>query len=771
MESTRAFVLRFFNLMTKFITGASLILWFSAACIADSNIEAGKALDRAEQDCRQGYYHIAIEPLKNSYDAATDPILKARAAAALSRAYLRTNNTDLGAEYLAKAIAQTTEPLTHAKLLVERGNIFAGQKRWTDADESYTQALNNAPPGDILVRKSVTINRLRNLQGSQRLDALTDVANTIPGSLSERDQVRFLLNIGYQALEMQPEGKQLAFQSFSRASSIATDIGEGGNEFLAESYDGLSDLYERDRQHQEARYYVEKALHNVSAVSSPQLLIGLEWRLARLLKTQGDEGLAIAAYRRAVQQIESVRSEIPITYQNGQSSFRETLEPIYLGLTDLLFKQATTVDGQRREQLLREAITTVELVKQTELQDYLRDRCSVGTSSSDKKLSIPPGTAIFYPVILPDRLELIIETASGIDQQSVSVMRNDLQNTALEFTKALRLQSKKFDVPGRKLHGWLFKPIEAMLIAKGITSIVVVPDGVLRLVPFGAILDGDQFLVERYAISTSPGLSAMRSAPISRSRGQFLLAGLSKPGNVVEKLPSEIIDALLSTSSQRSLIPSRAITRGEGESRTLQGKDEVSDSDNLRELLTLEGVKKEIDDIRAMVSVETPLMDESFTLRSLERDIAGRSFRIIHIASHGFFGDNAQNSFILTFDELLRLDKLKSLLRTRTDGSAIDLITLSACQTAEGDDRAPLGFSGVAIKAGAKSAIGTLWPVADDAATILMPQFYKNLIRGKLSKRDALRMAQLEFVREGKLKKQFGHPFFWAPFILVGDWQ
>ena len=107
----------------------------------------------------------------------------------------------------------------------------------------------------------------------------------------------------------------------------------------------------------------------------------------------------------------------------------------------------------------------------------------------------------------------------------------------------------------------------------------------------------------------------------------------------------------------------------------------------------------------------------------------------------------------------------------RKDKVSIELITLSACETAEGDDRAPLGFSGVAIKAGAKSAIGSLWPVADDAATEMMPRFYKYFLNRKMSKVESLALAQRDLLSDKFLKSQFGHPYYWAPFILVGDWR
>ena len=124
---------------------------------------------------------------------------------------------------------------------------------------------------------------------------------------------------------------------------------------------------------------------------------------------------------RAVQHIELIRSDIPITYQDGQSSFRVTLEPLYQELTDLLLLASETSDKNVEQRSLREAQRTIELVKQSELEDYLQDRCSVGTNRTSATATVPSKTAIYYPIVLADRLELLVETSSGIYRHKVDV--------------------------------------------------------------------------------------------------------------------------------------------------------------------------------------------------------------------------------------------------------------------------------------------------------------------------------------------------------------
>ena len=143
------------------------------------------------------------------------------------------------------------------------------------------------------------------------------------------------------------------------------------------------------------------------------------------------------------------------------------------------------------------------------------------------------------------------------------------------------------------------------------------------------------------------------------------------------------------------------------------------------------------------------------------------AYRIVHVASHGMFGGTASTSYILTYDDLLTLDGLQNMLKgEQFQKHPIELLSLSACETAAGSERAPLGISGAAMKARARSVLGTLWPVDDEAAVTIMERFYSGLVAQELSKAQALQQSQLELIKQ----PQFSHPFFWAPFALIGNW-
>jgi CHAT domain-containing protein len=129
------------------------------------------------------------------------------------------------------------------------------------------------------------------------------------------------------------------------------------------------------------------------------------------------------------------------------------------------------------------------------------------------------------------------------------------------------------------------------------------------------------------------------------------------------------------------------------------------------------------------------------------------------------FGSTADATFVMAHDDLITIDQLQAYLRgPGLRDRPIELLTLSACETAEGDDRAPLGLSGAALKAQAESALGSLWPVSDEAAQRLMASFYGNLVQaGSAGKARALQQAQVRMIGQTGLQ----HPYFWAPFILV----
>jgi CHAT domain-containing protein len=161
------------------------------------------------------------------------------------------------------------------------------------------------------------------------------------------------------------------------------------------------------------------------------------------------------------------------------------------------------------------------------------------------------------------------------------------------------------------------------------------------------------------------------------------------------------------------------------------------------------------------------LLNENFVVQKMENQLKNEDYNIVHIASHGLVESNVKNTFVLAFDQKITMDRLAELVGLfRFRKAPLELLTLSACETAAGDDRAALGLAGVAVKAGARSALATLWFIDDAVTSDLIGEFYKQLQNPTLSKAQALQKAQVKILKDPR----YQHPNFWAPFLLINNW-
>lgn len=178
-------------------------------------------------------------------------------------------------------------------------------------------------------------------------------------------------------------------------------------------------------------------------------------------------------------------------------------------------------------------------------------------------------------------------------------------------------------------------------------------------------------------------------------------------------------------------------------------------------------VPGELRSIELLYPSET-LLNEGFTLKQLERKVTDEQYSILHVASHGSFDRDARKTFLLTYDRKLTLNGLESLIRpSQYRGRPVELLVLSACETAAGDDRAALGLAGVAVKAGARSALATLWFVNDQSTSELITEFYGQLRRSpSSSKARCLQLAQIKLLSD----RRYSHPCYWSPYLIIGNW-
>jgi CHAT domain-containing protein/Tfp pilus assembly protein PilF len=367
-----------------------------------------------------------------------------------------------------------------------------------------------------------------------------------------------------------------------------------------------------------------------------------------------------------------------------------------------------TLLGQLKPSTLRQ---TVDLADLNQLRDELRQVKAV----------------LLYPLILDDRLELIITTPNSPPlRRTVKVTKQELNQTILEFRQALVDSSRAADTKrlAQKLYSWLIQPLEKDLQQAKAETIIYAPDGQLRYIPLSALHDGNQWLVQRYRINNITAKSLMGdrfvAQPATRPR---ILAG-----------------AILGQETQYP-IKSRGIT--------LQG---------------LTYAKAEVNAIATTLpNATTQLLGKDFSVKSTTTKM--NDYSILHFATHASFvsGDPSQ-SFILFGDSNV------ATLKEIQEGWSLkaDLVVLSACQTGLGgklgNGEEILGLGYVFQERGAKATIASLWSVQDDSTAVLMDAFYAALQKG-LPKAEALRQAQISLINSDNYSK----PLNWAPFILIGN--
>lgn len=488
----------------------------------------------------------------------------------------------------------------------------------------------------------------------------------------------------------------------------------------AESYalGSLGEVYEQNSQWLEAQDLTQQALFIAQNIAASDIAYRWEWQLGRLLKARGDIHSAISAYDAAVATLQSLRRDLVAVNREVQFNFRDRIEPIYRQSVELLLQEK----GQGKPDLDK-ARQRIEGLQIAELDNFFREAClSNKFVVLDKVVdSKNQNTAILYPIILDNHLDVILKlpkkqlmhTTSTVNRQEVEQVITKMRETIVEPDA-----NQEFQVVSQKLYNWLIKPVESDLKNSKVNTLVFIPDGLLKNIPMSALYDGKEYLLKNYAVAVSPGLQLFTPKPLAQKKLNALAAGLSLPP-----------------------------------------KNEM--------FAPLPDVKVELESIRQSGISTTTLLDEKFRSTTLEKDINARPFQIIHLATHGQFSSKAKDTFILAADRRINVSEFDSLLRSRERKGAepVELLFLSACQTAVGDSRAALGLAGVALRAGARSTLASLWQIGDNSTAKFVEEFYHQLKAGKTTA-GALREAQLKLLKTN----EYNRPMYWAPYVLVGNW-
>jgi CHAT domain-containing protein len=732
----------------------------------DAQAAYQRALEQAEQQQDEGKLALAksalgyIAYLRHQPEQA-EPLLEH----ALTLAKKHKNNALIPVtEYYLGLTANSRQHLPQAKAYLQQALSAATQANDLELISRCHLAL------------AQITSTLPDFKQQQQL-ALTNI-NQLK-SAATRGELRLLL--AEQCLD-HPHLPELNLQNAAEDQRLAsvyqqltlafTELPADNLRGIAQYHGLLGHVYESQQRYEDALTLTKTALKHAQTLNADDLKLFYNWQAARLYSALHQQEPAIASYRQAISAVQSMRQDIPVTYQDGKSSFLKLFGPLYRGASALLLQQASNhATAAEQKPLLTEARGLMERLKQTELEDFFKDRCLL----SDVQLNTAPvkhaKTAVFYPIILPDRIELLLSTGDQLFQHTVAISGKTLDYQIRQFARNLR-GGIEYKEASQQLYDWLIKPLEADLHAQHIDTLLYVPDGPLRLLPLAALSDGQHYLLERYTITTAPSLALITSTP-KTGGNNALLAGLSEPGLELSAQLSEKLLRLFNSTASTNPDTSDSSKRGTQRSiaANLRKLDDNASSNSLlrnpqqiAKILALAGVTAEIDQLSAKLPSKV-ILNSNYTLHNFDHAVAQTNYDVVHIASHGYFGGSYEDSFILTYDKLLLIDHLEELLKSRGQRNPIDLIVLSACQTAEGDDRAPLGLAGVALKANANHALGSLWSIDDAAAVKVMLQFYEGFKKQGLTKAKALQQAQLSLLQD----KNLASPYFWAPFILVGN--
>ncbi|MEG3890050.1 tetratricopeptide repeat protein [Microcoleus sp. Z1_A1] len=619
--------------------------------------------------------------------------------------------------------------------------------------------------------------------------------------------------------------------ALKQALSIFQEVGEKA--WTGNTFNSIGSVYKDLNQFDQALDSYQKALAIIKEIGDRQTERLILSNIGEVLAKQNQPEVAIAFYKLSVNVTESIRSDLRSLPAEQQLSYTTTVADTYRLLADLLLQQDRVLEAQQvldllkiqeiedylrsvrgneqtaqgipltpQEQQIRnrhneilnreiqlgrklaelEKITPAnrtsqqqqEIANLRQMQQEMRgtfnefinspeivaivrqlsprvqtvNLAQLNNIRSDVLQRLEKKAVLIQPLILEDRLELVITTADSPPfRRTVAVKKQELNQAILEFRMALEDPNSDATIPANKLYNWLIKPLEDDLTEAQAKSIIYAPDGQLRYIPLAALYDGKQWLGQRFVINNITAMSLTK----------FNVETAAKP---------RILAGAFAT----------------GRHNFKRGSTRFGFSG-----LPFAGL--EVENLAAMMPGTTKLIDREFNRATMIPRLP--DYNIIHLATHAMFvTGQPEDSFILLGDGgLITLPDIQTLNLLN-----VDLVVLSACQTGIGgklgNGEEILGFGYQIQETGAKAALASLWIVDDGGTQALMVAFYTALLSGN-KKAEALQKAQIALItgddsvlgrsanlsilaqtRSGlkrSVASRLHHPYYWAPFILIGN--
>jgi CHAT domain-containing protein/tetratricopeptide (TPR) repeat protein len=731
--------------LTRGQTARALEIWQQSEPIyRAANNQPGvvrSRLNQAQALRIQGFYRRALALLTEvNQELAPQPdsLLKAVALRSLGDALQLVGDSEQARTTLEKSLAIAEQLQSSSDLAAtwfSLGNVARAEQQPDLAITYYQRAATQAP--QRLLRVQAALNHLNLLieaeQWPQARALLAGLQTQLDQLTPSRAAVYARINLAQSLLKLHaaqtPGNNQKALdipdmRAIAQLLATAVQQARSLTDQRAEAYalGMLGYVYEQTQQTATAQRLTEQALLLAQATNSPDIAYRWQWQQGRLLRQQGRLSDAIAAYDAAVETLKSLRSDLVAVNQDIQFTFRDSVEPVYRQSVELLLQAQEQTPSP---QILDKARQRIESLQLAELDNFFREACLEGQIVPLDKVvdQDNPTAAILYPIILPDQLQVIVKVPNQpLRHYTHNVSQTEVEQTLVKLRSSLvnpaALGSMRLE--SRKVYDWLIRPIAADLASSGVNTLVFVLDGSLRSIPMAALYDGQKYLVETYGVALSLGLQLFDPKPLAQEQLRALTAGLTTPPK-----PFDNFAPLPAILSEFELIRGAGVTTKQ-------------------------------------------LLDQQFTSNALEQAVNAAPYNVLHLATHGQFSSRAEDTFILAADGPINVAQFDRLLRSRdeTRPEAVQLLVLSACQTAAGDSRATLGLAGVAVRAGARSTMASLWQIDDESTAFFIGEFYRSLINSKATKAEALRRAQLKLLEH----PNYNSPSFWAAYVLIGNW-
>lgn len=515
-----------------------------------------------------------------------------------------------------------------------------------------------------------------------------------------------------QQCRSSPKDLKIPWQEIIAETEVALKQAQKLQDEQAQAYalGYLGAIYQQTERFTSARQLTEQALLTIDSNTTPEVAYLWQWQLGRIYRLQNSEK-ALPAYNAAFETLQSLRASLVAANPEMQFAFRDRLEPVYRERAALLLQNPS-------QENLKQARDTIEALQLAELNNFFREACIDAKPQQIEQ--IDPKAAVIYSIILSDRIAVILsQPGQPLQYHQTPIDRPQVVDRTFEDLYANLSPFLAVDhplQPNQTFYNWLIRPLESKLEQHKTNTLVFILDGIMRGLPIASLYDGKEYLIEKYNLALTPGLQLLTSRSLTSDTLKTVAGGLTKSRQGFSALPN---------------------------------------------------VQREISEIASLIPSEI-LLDRDFTRDRFKAQVATQPYPIVHLATHGQFSSRSEDTFLLTWDERINVQDLDQLLQTRdfTEDTPIELLILSACQTAAGDNQAALGLAGVALRSGARSTLATLWSVRDDSTAELMTQFYQALKTPGTTKAKALRQAQLKLLQNPK----YQHPFYWSAFVLVGNW-